>query len=245
VPRSAWSEGRTLATVKPSFCGVQLAHTHTSELLEELVSQAPDGPVDLDWLLGHLDKRAFGLLLLLLGLLVIVPGVASIASLMALFPSVEMMLGRGRPAFPRFLAKRPFDFERFKGLTERVQPVLRAIENLSRPRWRLPHAVAGRLIGAVVFLLALSAIWPVPLVNVIPGAIIVLVAIAYLQDDGLLLTVAAAAAILSFVGFGWTVWTSVAAVMRWMGHSSVVGLIRNANVGAIIAVSKGPFLDPK
>jgi hypothetical protein len=42
-----------------------LAHTHTSDLLEELVSQAPDGPVDLDWLLGRLDKRSFGLLLLL------------------------------------------------------------------------------------------------------------------------------------------------------------------------------------
>src|SRR6267142_827302 len=68
-----------------SHSGVQLAHTHTSELLEKLVAQAPDGPVDLDWLLGHLDKRSFGLLL---GLLVIVPGVASIASLIVLFPSV-------------------------------------------------------------------------------------------------------------------------------------------------------------
>jgi hypothetical protein len=199
---------------------LQLAHARTSELLEELVSQAPNGPVDLDWLLGCLDKRSFGLLLLLLGLLVIVPGVASIASLTVLFPSVEMMLGRNRPAFPQFLAKRPFDFERFKGLTERVQPVLRAIENLSRPRWRLPPAVAGRLVGAIVFLLALSAIWPLPLVNIIPGAIIVLVAIAYLQEDGLLLAVAAAAAFLSLVGFGWTVWTSAGAAMRWISHSS-------------------------
>jgi hypothetical protein len=197
-----------------------LAHTHTSELLEELVSQAPDGPVDLDWLLGRLDKRSFGLLLLLLGLLVIVPGVASIASLMVLFPSVEMMLGRSRPAFPQFLAKRPFDFERFKSLAEGVQPALRAIENLSRPRGRLPRTVAGRLVGAVVFLLALSAIWPLPLVNVIPGAIIVLVSIGYLQEDGLLLAVAAAAAFLSLAGFGWTMWTSAGAVMRWMGHAS-------------------------
>jgi len=135
-----------------------LAHTHTSELLEKLVAQAPDGPVDLDWLLGHLDKRSFGLLLLLLGLLVIVPGVASIASLMVLFPSVEMMLGRSRPVFPQFLSQRPFDFERFKRLAERVQPALRAIENLSRPRWTLPHAAAGRLVGAVAFLLASSAV---------------------------------------------------------------------------------------
>jgi hypothetical protein len=79
--------------------------------------------------------------------------------------------------------------------------------------------VVGRLVGAIVFLLALSAIWPLPLVNVIPGTIIVLVAIGYLQEDGLLLTVALATAFLSLVGFGWTVWTSAGAVMGWISHS--------------------------
>jgi len=43
---------------------------------------------------------------------------------------------------------------------------------------------------------------PLPLVNVIPGAVIILIAIAYLQEDGLLLAVAAAAAFLSLAGFG-------------------------------------------
>ena len=62
-----------------------MEHKHTSDLLEELVSQEPDGPVDLDWLLGHLDRRSFGLLLLLLGLLVIIPGVATVATVMLFF----------------------------------------------------------------------------------------------------------------------------------------------------------------
>jgi hypothetical protein len=90
-----WEQsGKAGAAGGTSICGVELAYTHTSTLLEELVAQAPDGPVDLDWLLGHLNKRSFGLLLLLLGLLVIVPGVASIATLIVIFRSVEMMLGR-------------------------------------------------------------------------------------------------------------------------------------------------------
>ena len=62
--------------------GAELEHKHTSDLLEELVSQEPDGPVDLDWLLGHLDRRSFGLLLLLL---VIIPGVATVATVMLFF----------------------------------------------------------------------------------------------------------------------------------------------------------------
>jgi hypothetical protein len=50
-----------------------------------------------------------------------------------------------------------------------------------------------------------SAIWPLPLMNVIPGVIIVVrVAIACPQENGFLLAVAAAAAFLSLGGIGWT-----------------------------------------
>lgn len=63
--------------------------------------------------------------------------------------SVEMMLGRSRPTFLQFLSRRPFDFKRFKRVAERVQPALRAIKNLSRPRWTPPHAATGCLVGAV------------------------------------------------------------------------------------------------
>jgi hypothetical protein len=194
-----------------------LAPTPTSELLDELVAQAPDGPVDLEWLLGHLDRRSFGLLLLLLGLLVIIPGVATIATLALLFPAVQMILGRSAPSFPHFLSKRQFDFKRFRRFTVFVRPLLQAIERVSRPRWNARRDVMDRLIGLVVFLLALSAGWPLPLVNVIPGIVVVLIAIAYLQEDGLLLAIGLAAAMISLLGLGWTVWTSVGALIGWMG----------------------------
>jgi hypothetical protein len=194
-----------------------LAHTHTSELLDELISQAPEGPVDLDWLLSHLDRRSFGLILLLLGLLMIIPGVATIATVMIAFPSVEMVLGRSKPAFPHFLSKRTFDFKRFIRFINRVKPVLLAIEKVSRPRWNARREVTGRLVGVIVLVLAISAMWPLPLASVVPGVVIVVIAIAYLQEDGLLLFAASAAAILSLLGFGWTVWSSAGAIMRWLG----------------------------
>ena len=154
-----------------------MAAKHTSELLEQLVEKAPDTPIDLEWLLGHLEKRSFGLIVLLLGLLVIIPGVATIAILAIFFPAVEMILGRSTPTFPRFLSKRPFDFQRFKRFTEKIKPVLRVIEKVSRPRLTLPHAVAGRLVGATIFLLAISALWPLPLASVVPGIVMVVIAI--------------------------------------------------------------------
>lgn len=86
----------------PPMSGRPLAPTPTPQLLAELIAKAPDGPVDLEWLLTHLDRRSFGLLLLLLGMLVVIPGVATIATLALLFPAVQMMLGRSAPSFPGF-----------------------------------------------------------------------------------------------------------------------------------------------
>jgi hypothetical protein len=201
----------------PPLSGVPSAPTPTSQLLAKLIAQAPDGPVDLEWLLSHLDRRSFGLLLLLLGMLVVIPGVATVATLALLFPAVQMMLGRSAPSFPGFLSKRQFDFDRFRKFTVFVSPLLHAIESVSRPRWNARRDVTDRLVGLIVFLLALSAGWPLPLVNVIPGLVVVLIAIAYLQEDGLLLVVALAAALISLLGLGWTLWASARAVKNLLG----------------------------
>jgi hypothetical protein len=196
--------------------GAELEHKHTSDLLDALVSQAPDGPVDLDWLLGHLDRRSFGLILLMLGLLVIIPGVATLATIILLFPAVEMMFGRTGPTFPAFLSKREFDFSRFRRFTVRVRPALIAIERVTKPRWSARRDATDRLVGILVFVLALTAMWPLPLVNVIPGVLIAVVAIAYLQEDGALLLAVAVPAIAWIASFAWTVWASAGAIMRWI-----------------------------
>ena len=76
--------------------------------------------------------------------------------------------------------------------------------------------MAGRLVGAIIFLLAVSALWPLPFASIVPGIVMVLIAIAYLQEDGLLLLIGAAAAAVSLMVFGWTAWSSAGAVMKWI-----------------------------
>lgn len=88
---------------------------YTSDLLARLIKEAPKDTVDLDWLLGHLRKRAFGLLLLILAIAMVVPGLGIISTIAISFPAVEMMLGRERPTLPRFLTKRAIATERFTG----------------------------------------------------------------------------------------------------------------------------------
>jgi hypothetical protein len=187
-------------------------HVQTSDLLVRLIEEAPKDSVDLDWLLGHLQKRAFGLLLLILAIAIAVPGIGIVASLVIAFPAVEMMLARDRPTLPRFLAKRSFDAKRLSKLVERSLPVLRRIERVSRSRWHTPVEATKRAVGLLVLALAISAIGPLPLINIPPALTIALVAIAYLGEDGLLLALSFSIGILLLTIFGIFIWTSTGAV---------------------------------
>ena len=191
---------------------------HTSDLLKRLIDEAPKDNVDLDWLLGHLQKRAFGLLLLVLALAILVPGLGIAASVAIAFPAVEMMLGRDRPTLPRLLTKRSFATQRFTTWSTRALPMLRAVERVSRSRWHTPPTATKRAVGFLVLLLATSGIWPLPLINVLPAVTIALMAIAVLQEDGLLLAVSFAIGIVSLAVFGLLVWTSAGAIDHLFGN---------------------------
>jgi hypothetical protein len=190
---------------------------HSSDLLKRLVDETPRETVDLDWLLGHLKKRAFGVLLLILAIAILVPGLGIVSSIAIAFPAVEMMLGRDRPALPRFLTKRPFASQRFIKCATRALPVLRAIERISRSRWHTPRETTKRAVGLLVVLLAVSGIWPLPLINVLPAVTIALLAIAILQEDGLLLAVAFFVGITSLLVFCFLVWRSAGALENLLG----------------------------
>jgi hypothetical protein len=187
-------------------------HVHTSDLLGRLIDEAPRDSVDLDWLLGHLEKRAFGLLLLILSIAIPVPGIGIVASVAIAFPAVEMMLARDRPTLPRFLTKRSFDTKRFSKWAGRSLPLLRLVERVSRPRWHTPVGATKRAVGLLVLALAISGIGPLPLINIPPALTIALVAIAYLGEDGLLLSLAFVIGILLLAVFIILIWTSTGAV---------------------------------
>ena len=192
-----------------------MKQVHTSDLLKRLIEEALKDKVDLDWLLGHLQKRAFGLLLLILAIAILVPGLG-IASIAIAYPAVEMILGRDRPSLPRFLTKRAT--QRFTKWSARILSALGAIERVSRSRWHTPLGATKRAVGLLVLLFAISGIWPLPLINVLPAVTIALLAVALLQEDGLLLAVSFALAMLSLVVFGVLVWTSAGAIDHLLGN---------------------------
>jgi hypothetical protein len=190
---------------------------HTSDLLKRLINETPKGTIDLDWLLGHLQKRAFGLLLLVLAIADVIPGLGVVSTVAISFPATEMMLGRDRPTLPRFLAKRPIATRRFTTWAQRLLPLLRWVERVSKSRHHMKVTRVKRAAGLLVLLLALSGVWPLPFINILPAATIGLLAVAYIQEDGLLLGVSFVVGIVSLAVFGWLLWTSAGTIKAFLG----------------------------
>lgn len=69
--------------------------------------------------------------------------------------------------------------------------------------------IARRLVGATMLLLGLTLISPVPFTHVVPALVIMLLALAYLEEDGCALLLALLAALCSLAVTGMTVWGAV------------------------------------
>jgi hypothetical protein len=128
----------------------------TSVVLDGLLGREAPEHVTLGWLMGRLGDRSFGVVLLLLALLGLLPGVSAVAGVLLMVPAVQMILARPGPVFPRRVAARRFGAERLARLVRRVVPVLRYLERFIRPRWATPFEATKRVVGGVVLLLAAS-----------------------------------------------------------------------------------------
>ena len=128
--------------------------------------------------------------MLLLGLLAMIPGVCVLAAVVLGIVGFQMTTGRDVPFLPSFIGDRRLPAKRIERLTDRVIPVMETLETLIRPRWHTPFMATKRLVGLIVVLLSLTIFMPIPLSNILPGALTMLVAFAYLEEDGMLLCIA-------------------------------------------------------
>jgi hypothetical protein len=190
----------------------------TSTALRQLLSGADPHRVSIRWLLDSLEERSFGLVMLLLGLVALVPGVSGVVGVLVVIPAVQMMLAHKAPIFPGFISRRQISTQRLARLIARVAPVLRRLERIIRPRLITPIGATKRAVGFLLMLLGALLIVPIPFSNLVPALVIMLLAFAYLEDDGLLLCIAVVAALAAL---------AIVAVIMW---------------GAIKGID---FLDPK
>ncbi|MCX7356324.1 MAG: exopolysaccharide biosynthesis protein [Alphaproteobacteria bacterium] len=181
-------------------------------MLEGLLDGAPKDHVTIAWLLDSLRERSFGMVMLIMSIIGIAPGASLFVGILMAIPTVQMMLGRESPAFPRVLSNRRVPTSKVARLVDRIVPVLRRAERFIRPRWRMPSTAAKRAVGFVVFVLSATLLAPLPFSQFVPIFVMILIAFAYLEEDGILLCIGLAAAIASValtLAALWGAWAGV------------------------------------
>jgi hypothetical protein len=84
------------------------------------------------------------------------------------------------------------------------------------PRWPTPLEATKRLVGIIVVILnTIVVLIPIPLSNVIPALVIALISLAYLEEDGLVLSIALLAAVIVLTVALGAVWEMVLGA-RWI-----------------------------
>jgi hypothetical protein len=211
---TAMDESPTAGTVPPQGTAPRLP---TSVVLECLIRDAPADHVTLAWLIGHLRTRSFGIILLLLGVCGLLPVVSPVAGLMLAIPAFQMIRAHPAPVFPRRVAERAVATDKLANMLKRIIPALRYLERLIRPRWPTPFEITKRVIGGFVLLLGGCLLAPLPLSNLPVSLTIVLLAFAYLEEDGILLALALAIALGLFAVGAMALWGTVATAV-WLGR---------------------------
>jgi hypothetical protein len=171
-----------------------------------MVDQATNAHVSVSWLIEQLGERSFGLTLFLMALIALVPGASTVVGVLIAWPAIQMILGHRAPLLPDIIARRHIEVDKLARATRILLPRLRWVERLIRPRWPTPFQITKRLTGILILLVGLTLISPVPFSHVVPALVIMLLALAYLEEDGIVLLVALTAALLSLTATAAAVW---------------------------------------
>jgi hypothetical protein len=161
-----------------------------SELLVAHAATATHVRVSLSDVADCLGRKSICVWLLVLALPmalpVPLPGISVLFGVPLMLVSAELMLGYQRAWLPLLVARRSIARSDYVAMVARIQPTIRRLERLVRPRvsW-LTSGWARFPIGLICLVLAAIITLPVPLGHVVPGTAICLLAFGLMEGDGL------------------------------------------------------------
>jgi len=177
---------------------------HTSVLLQKIIAEAPPDHFTLEWLVGKLPAHSFGCILLFLALIALLPVISVIARVLIIILTGQIILGYQGPVLPDRIMARPLPSKYLRRLKRFAIPALQHLEMIVQPRWSIMLKGTRRPAAFIAMLgTALSLPAPLPLSNMPPAAICVLMALAYIEHDGLILMLALTLAVTSLAFISW------------------------------------------
>lgn len=159
-----------------------------SQVIAEL-SQTAGARVTLEELTTALSDRSFAALIILFSapnLVPLPPGSSTIFGIPLILIASQLLIGRSELWLPSWLRKRSLEGQTFARIVTRIDPFLRRLEQLARPRlWPMPRVVADRFVGLLVLLMAVVLVFPIPFGNWTPALACILASLGLSERDGI------------------------------------------------------------
>jgi hypothetical protein len=161
-----------------------------SAILAELAASAAGERVALRDMVEAFGDRAFGIVLLTFSLpnavgLGVIPGLSAVFGVPQIFVAAQMASGLHKLWLPLWLLERSVARADFRTMIDRSMPYLLRAERVLKPRLPLLTSYAAeRLLGLVFVVLAVIVSLPIPFGNQPPGIAMAILALAWIERDG-------------------------------------------------------------
>jgi hypothetical protein len=201
-------------------------HTHgarprTSELLHDFANAGSSDKLELGELVDHFGTRAFGVLMIFAVLPSLIPtpvGAGGLSGTLIALVGVQMLFGLEHPWLPKAMRRRGLARESVARFVARMEPWLKRMEKLCRARWTvLLEKMAARFTGLLLVGHGIALALPIPFTNYPFCFVLLGVAIALLEGDGLILAIGWVLMIATIVAVGGLSGAIVQAVSAWLG----------------------------
>jgi hypothetical protein len=160
----------------------------------------PAGKVSIQQILDVVGKRAYGPILLIIGIMSVsplglIPGSTWTFAVLTLLVSAQMALNLPHPWLPAAALRASFSEAKIQAALCKVRPVTRVIDQIIRPRLQFLADQPWLMIVALLAIAAALITFPlsfIPLAPFLPGATIILIGLGITARDGLALGAAIA-----------------------------------------------------
>jgi len=142
--------------------------------------------INLRQILNQLGERSFGFLLVIVTIISFIPLISVITGVIFCIIGVQMMLGIKKIQLPKFILDRHISSVKINKAFQIVAPKIQYLETYIRPRWHLFNSnLVTRVNGLMIVLLGIINGIPLPLTNIAPAVLIMILGIGLIEKDGL------------------------------------------------------------
>jgi hypothetical protein len=143
------------------------------------------------------------------------PGVPTVAGVGLCMVAVQMVLGNRRLWLPKWLREKSVGRAKLKGAIAKMAPRLDMFERAAKPRLLpLTGSVGQRAFGAILLILAIMLILPIPIFGNMPlGFAAAILALGLIERDGWFVLAGLAATVIAILITGSFALLAVKAVM--------------------------------